>query len=89
MEHFSHLTQAPDQIRSLAMATKIEDQNKADEIDVDVHDVPVSAQEEVDPFEVDHAYLNASKFTRFFRGTLFQMIIFGWCVPQRHSGLQC
>ncbi|KAK8853498.1 hypothetical protein IAR55_004205 [Kwoniella newhampshirensis] len=27
--------------------------------------------------EIDHAYLNASKFTKFFRGTLFQMILFG------------
>ncbi|WVQ85762.1 hypothetical protein IAT38_007929 [Cryptococcus sp. DSM 104549] len=27
--------------------------------------------------DIDHAYLNASRLTRFFRGTLFQMILFG------------
>ncbi|WRT64090.1 uncharacterized protein IL334_001019 [Kwoniella shivajii] len=44
--------------------------------DVDDYDARnVGAEPEAD--EIDHAYLNASKLTRFFRGTLFQMIMFG------------
>jgi hypothetical protein len=33
---------------------------------------------EVDPLEVDETYLTSSKFTRFFRGVLCQMILLGW-----------
>lgn len=32
---------------------------------------------EVLPEDIDHAYLQASKTTKFYRGVLFQMILFG------------
>lgn len=28
--------------------------------------------------EIDEAYLHTSPFTKFYRGTLLQMILFGW-----------
>ncbi|ODN94672.1 membrane protein [Cryptococcus wingfieldii CBS 7118] len=50
--------------------------------DVDIHKVTVEALPATDDGEledgmVDHAYLNASKSTKFYRGTLFQMFLFG------------
>ena len=51
---------------------------KSDPFAVEVDEVPaVQLIYEHDPFEVDQAYLNASKSTRFYRGVLFQMILFG------------
>ncbi|KAI9637141.1 major facilitator superfamily domain-containing protein [Dioszegia hungarica] len=37
----------------------------------------VTNNEEYDPFEVDQNYLVASRTTKFFRGVLFQMVLFG------------
>ncbi|KAL7419935.1 hypothetical protein Q5752_005854 [Cryptotrichosporon argae] len=60
------------------------DELKTDEHDVHVHDVETEAPGLEDGLEVDQAYLNSSRWTRFFRGTLFQMFLFGalsFCGP--------
>ncbi|WVR07876.1 hypothetical protein IAU60_004919 [Kwoniella sp. DSM 27419] len=50
---------------------------KEDPIDVQYEAVTEYQGVETEVTEIDHAYLNASKSTRFYRGTLFQMIMFG------------
>ncbi|WWC58580.1 uncharacterized protein I303_101123 [Kwoniella dejecticola CBS 10117] len=53
---------------------KVVDQVDIQDVDYDQQDPTLIALQET---EIDQAYLNASKSTRFFRGTLFQMIMFG------------
>lgn len=57
---------------------RIDEKELGTKIDVaDVHYEPSTAEEANLGEEIDHAYLNASRTTRFYRGTLFQMILFG------------
>lgn len=44
---------------------------------VGLQHVPVDNGESSAHMEVDHEYLNAPKKTKFYRGVLFQMILFG------------
>jgi hypothetical protein len=56
-----------------------EDTDKVYDVDVDVEVGEATLTTfEVDPLEVDETYLTSSKFTRFFRGVLCQMILLGW-----------
>jgi hypothetical protein len=58
------------------MSTEYKDDKSEADIKVqDVGGVEVADQEEIT--EADQAYLNASKFTRFYRSTLFQIIVLG------------
>jgi hypothetical protein len=52
-----------------------DDKSEADTKVQDVGGVEVADQEEIT--EADQAYLNASKFTRFYRSTLWQIIVLG------------
>lgn len=54
-----------------------EDPDKVHDVEVEVGEAPLTTLE-VDPLEVDETYLTSSKFTRFFRGVLCQMILLGW-----------
>jgi hypothetical protein len=57
----------------------MKDIDTKDAVDPQVTDVDAEdAYNLYDSHEIDQAYLNASKGTRFFRGVLFQMIIFAW-----------
>lgn len=64
-----------DEIASADLADKhdLEDKLPAGEVD----DVQAVDSDEHDPFEVDQHYLVASRSTKFFRGVLFQMVLFG------------
>ena len=46
----------------------------------ELHSVEPVGPDDLDPLEVDRAYLSASRTTQIFRGVLFQMIMFGRCV---------
>lgn len=64
-----------DEIAGVGLAPEHELDDKLPAGDGD--NVQAVDSEEHDPFEVDQHYLVASRSTKFFRGVLFQMVLFG------------
>lgn len=56
-------------------AMKGDDLSKTPEAVVGLQDVPIGT--EVVDQDIDHEYLASSKWPKFYRGVLFQMLLFG------------
>jgi hypothetical protein len=60
-----------------AYQEEVNQDDKFNVTDVNVDEVPVDVRDEYNPALIDETYMQASRSTRFWRGTLFQMILFG------------